>query len=81
MYFGFSLTSSQWKSSQASESVLNLLILGAEHLASDLLNDIRISCGSDGEYIYDNQTYYLNYRIVNGDMESFKSIDFQSSGE
>ncbi|XP_037919567.1 rho GTPase-activating protein 190 isoform X4 [Hermetia illucens] len=75
-----SLTSSQWKSSQASESVLNLLILGAEHLASDLLNDIRISCGSDGEYIYDNQTYYLNYRIVNGDMESFKSIDFQSSG-
>ncbi|XP_055390265.1 rho GTPase-activating protein 190 isoform X3 [Condylostylus longicornis] len=74
------MTSSQWKSSVGTESVLNLLIMGSEHLASDLLNDIRISCGSEGEYIYDGQTYFLNYRIVNGDMESFKSIDFQSSG-
>ena len=74
------MTSNQWKS-QGTESVLNLLIMGSEHLASDLLNDIRISCGNDGEYINDNQTYFLNYRIVNGDMESFKSIDFQSSGK
>ncbi|XP_055846407.1 rho GTPase-activating protein 190 isoform X23 [Episyrphus balteatus] len=73
------LSSNKWKS-PSTESILNLLIMGSEHLASDLLNDIRISSGSEGEYIYDNQTYYLNYRIVNGDMESFKSIDFQSSG-
>ncbi|XP_055914645.1 rho GTPase-activating protein 190 isoform X9 [Eupeodes corollae] len=73
------LTSNKWKS-PSTESILNLLIMGSEHLASDLLNDIRISSGSEGEYIYDSQTYYLNYRIVNGDMESFKSIDFQSSG-
>lgn len=74
-----SSSSHQWKSQ--SETVLNLLIMGSEHLASDLLNDIRISCGSEGEYIYDNQTYYINYRIVNGEnIELFKSIDFQSSG-
>ncbi|KAL5277716.1 RhoGAPp190 family protein [Megaselia abdita] len=74
-----SSSSHQWKSQ--CETVLNLLIMGSEHLASDLLNDIRISCGSEGEYIYDNQTYYINYRIVNGEnIELFKSIDFQSSG-
>ncbi|XP_033150187.1 rho GTPase-activating protein 190 isoform X5 [Drosophila busckii] len=62
------------------DRTLNLLIVGSEHLASDLLNDIRICTGSKGEYIYENQTYYLNYRIANGDMEAFKAIDVYSSG-
>lgn len=69
-----------WKSNMGSERTLNLLIVGSEHLASDLLNDIRICTGSKGEYIYENQTYYLNYRIANGDMEAFKAIDVYSSG-
>ncbi|KAH8387849.1 hypothetical protein KR093_009865 [Drosophila rubida] len=71
-----------WKSTagSGSERTLNLLIVGSEHLASDLLNDIRICTGSKGEYIYENQTYYLNYRIANGDMEAFKAIDVYSSG-
>ncbi|XP_070136652.1 rho GTPase-activating protein 190 isoform X6 [Drosophila bipectinata] len=69
-----------WKNSGGSDRTLNLLIVGSEHLASDLLNDIRICTGSKGEYIYENQTYYLNYRIANGDMEAFKAIDVYSSG-
>ncbi|XP_013102689.1 rho GTPase-activating protein 190 isoform X2 [Stomoxys calcitrans] len=71
--------SGSWKS-QGSDKTLNLLIVGSEHLASDLLNDIRMCTGSKGEYIYENQTYYLNYRIANGDMEAFKAIDVYSSG-
>ncbi|XP_032594523.1 rho GTPase-activating protein 190 isoform X8 [Drosophila grimshawi] len=70
-----------WKTTgNGSDRTLNLLIVGSEHLASDLLNDIRICTGSKGEYIYENQTYYLNYRIANGDMEAFKAIDVYSSG-
>ncbi|XP_032296315.1 rho GTPase-activating protein 190 isoform X6 [Drosophila virilis] len=70
-----------WKTTgNGSERTLNLLIVGSEHLASDLLNDIRICTGSKGEYIYEKQTYYLNYRIANGDMEAFKAIDVYSSG-
>ncbi|XP_023032667.1 rho GTPase-activating protein 190 isoform X7 [Drosophila willistoni] len=70
-----------WKTTgNGSDRTLNLLIVGSEHLASDLLNDIRICTGSKGEYIYENQTYYLNYRIANGDMEAFKAIDVSSSG-
>uniref|UniRef100_A0A1A9W961 Rho-GAP domain-containing protein n=1 Tax=Glossina brevipalpis TaxID=37001 RepID=A0A1A9W961_9MUSC len=70
---------SNWKT-QSSDKTLNLLIVGSEHLASDLLNDIRMCTGTKGEYIYENQTYYLNYRIANGDMEAFKAIDVYSSG-
>ena len=70
-----------WKAPASAERTLNLLIVGSEHLASDLLNDIRICTGSKGEYIYENQTYYLNYRIANGDMEAFKAIDVYSSGK
>lgn len=82
-----SLSKNQWKSSGLSsgptvigDSALNLLILGSEHLASDIINEICLNCGDNGEYIYDGQAYYLNSRIINGDMESFKNIDFQSSG-
>lgn len=77
-----------WKSatisnatSSGNDKTLNLLIVGSEHLASDLLNDVRMCTGSKGEYIYENQTYYLNYRIANGDMEAFKAIDVYSSGK
>lgn len=76
-----------WKSATISnttsgnDKTLNLLIVGSEHLASDLLNDVRMCTGSKGEYIYENQTYYLNYRIANGDMEAFKAIDVYSSGK
>lgn len=58
---------------------MNLLIMGAEHLASDLGNEVCLNCG-EGEYIYDGQTYYLTHRIVDGEMETFKRIDFQTSG-
>ncbi|XP_067638454.1 rho GTPase-activating protein 190 isoform X3 [Eurosta solidaginis] len=68
------------RKSSHNDRTLNLLIVGSEHLASDLLNDIRICTGSKGEYVYENQTYFLNYRIANGDMEAFKSIDVHSSG-
>lgn len=69
-----------WKN-HTIDKTLNLLIVGSEHLASDLLNDIRMCTGTKGEYVYENQTYYLNYRIANGDMEAFKSIDVYSSGK
>ncbi|XP_037027323.1 rho GTPase-activating protein 190 isoform X6 [Bradysia coprophila] len=77
-----SLSKNQWKSSsmQSNDNILNLLILGSEHLASDIINEICLNCGDDGEYIYDGQAYYLQTQIINGDMESFKNIDFQSSG-
>lgn len=63
-----------------SDNVLNLLILGSEHLASDVVNEICLNCGDDGEYIYDGQPYYLNQRIVNGDLDSFKQLDLAGSG-
>lgn len=67
-------------SSTNSDNVLNLLILGSEHLASDMINEICLNCGDDGEYIYDGQAYYLNSRIVNGDLDSFKTLDLSASG-
>ncbi|XP_037941714.1 rho GTPase-activating protein 190 [Teleopsis dalmanni] len=72
-------SSDNWKS-QNVDKTLNLLIVGSEHLASDLLNDIRMCTGLKGEYVFENQTYFLNYRIANGDMEAFKAIDVTSSG-
>ncbi|XP_059615371.1 rho GTPase-activating protein 190 isoform X3 [Phlebotomus argentipes] len=71
----------QWKQPPKSEDMnLNLLILGSEHLAGDLINEICLNCGDEGEYIYDGQTHFLQTKIIDGNMESFKSIDFQSSG-
>lgn len=71
----------QWRQSmhKSMDNTLNLLIMGAEHLASDLVNDVCLNCG-EGEYIYDGQTYYLAHRIVDGEMETLKRVDFQSSG-
>lgn len=73
--------SRQWRQSmhKSTDYTLNLLIMGAEHLASDLGNEVCLNCG-EGEYIYDGQTYYLAHRIVDGEMETFKRIDFLSSG-
>lgn len=72
----------QWRQSlhKSTEQALNLLVMGAEHLASDLLNEVCVHCG-EGEYLYDGQTYYLTQRLVDGDeMETFKRVDFQNSG-
>lgn len=78
-----SLSRQQWKQSASfppGESTLNLLVLGSEQLASDMINEICLNCGDDGEYIYDGQPYYLHSRIIHGDIETFKNIDFQTSG-
>lgn len=73
--------SRQWRQSmhKSTDYTLNLLIMGADHLASDLVNEICLNCG-EGEYIYDGQTYFLSHRIIDGEMETFKMIDFQTSG-
>lgn len=71
----------QWKSKKINDSILNLLILGHDPLAGELINDITMNSGDEGEHVYDGQTYYLSHKIISGDMESFKSIDFQSSGK
>lgn len=68
---------SMHKSTEGAE--LTLLVMGAEPLASDLVNEVCLNCG-EGEYIYDGQTYFLGQRIVDGEMETFKRIDFQTSG-
>lgn len=62
--------------------MLNVLVLGAEQLASDIINEICLNCGDDGEYIYDAQPYYLNTRIISSaDMnDTFKTIDFHTTG-
>ena len=70
----------QWIPNKRNELVLNLLILGSAHLTSDIINEICLNCGDDGEYIYDGYPYYLNHKIITGEMDSFKSIDFQTSG-
>lgn len=78
-----SLSRNQWKQSSSfppSECTLNVLVLGAEQLASDIINEICLNCGDDGEYIYDGQPYYLHTRIIHGEHETFKNIDFQTSG-
>lgn len=79
-----SLSRNHWKQSSSfppSDCTLNVLVLGAEQLASDIINEICLNCGDDGEYIYDGQPYYLHTRIINGsDHETFKSIDFHTSG-
>lgn len=65
----------------AGDNVLNLLILGAEHLASDVVNEICLNCGDDGEYIYDGQPYYLQQRCVNGgDLAAFRQLDQLGGG-
>lgn len=78
------LARNQWSQSSSTcpsgESTLNLLVLGADQLASDIINEICLNCGDDGEYIYDGQPYYLHSRIINDDIESFKNIDFSNSG-
>lgn len=57
------------------------MVLGAEQLASDIINEICLNCGDDGEYIFDGQPYYLNTRIINnGDHETFKTIDSHTTG-
>lgn len=80
----YSLSRNQWKQSSSfppNDCTLNLLVLGAEQLASDIINEICLNCGDDGEYIYDGQPYYLHTRIIMGsDHETFKNIDFQTSG-
>ncbi|XP_055303732.1 rho GTPase-activating protein 190 isoform X28 [Sitodiplosis mosellana] len=79
-----SLSRNHWKQSSSfppSDCTLNVLVLGAEQLASDIINEICLNCGDDGEYIYDGQPYYLHTRIINGsDHETFKNIDFRTSG-
>lgn len=79
-----SLSRNHWKQSSSfppSDCTLNVLVLGAEQLASDIINEICLNCGDDGEYIFDGQPYYLHTRIINGsDPETFKNIDFHTSG-
>lgn len=63
--------------------MLNVLVLGAEQLASDIINEICLNCGDDGEYIYDGQPYYLNTRIINNagnELDAFKNVDFHTTG-
>lgn len=73
-------TTRQWRQSmhRSTDYTLNLLIMGAEHLASDLVNDVCLNCGD--EYIFNGQTYFLTNRIIDGEMDTFKMIDFQTSG-
>lgn len=72
----------QWRQSmhKSTDFTLNLLVMGSDHLAGDLVNEICLNCGDEGEYIYDGQTYFLQHRIIDGEMENFKMIDFQTSG-
>ncbi|XP_050409966.1 rho GTPase-activating protein 190 isoform X3 [Patella vulgata] len=54
---------------------LNLVLLGKEGVATELNREIRRIC-SDDEYIYQNVTYSLDYRPIDGDV----SLDHNALG-
>lgn len=74
--------SSQWLLS-SDNNRLNLVILGIDGLAEELVTEIRTLCEGD-EYELSCQLYSLDYRIINGDVSmpqnSFKTNDFLPHG-
>ncbi|XP_026272449.1 rho GTPase-activating protein 190 isoform X11 [Frankliniella occidentalis] len=74
--------SSQWMLS-SDNNQLNLVILGIDGLADELVTEIRTQCDDD-EYEIDCQLYSLDYRIIDGDVSlpqnSFKTSDFVPHG-
>lgn len=74
--------SSQWLLS-SDNNQLNLVILGIDGLADELVTEIRTQCDDD-EYEIDCQLYSLDYRIIDGDVSlpqnSFKTSDFVPHG-
>lgn len=79
-----SMTRNQWRSSQTqNDNLLSILVLGSDRLAADFINDVYLNCNEDRGYYYEEmqQTFFVNHKLIDGDIDTFKNIDFQSNGE
>ncbi|XP_078662462.1 rho GTPase-activating protein 5-like isoform X5 [Branchiostoma floridae x Branchiostoma belcheri] len=73
---------SQWMF-DPNASQLNIVILGADGLADELANEIKLQCNEE-EYTLDGNIYSLELRPIDGDvtqpMSSFKTPKFTPNG-
>lgn len=60
--------------------LLNLVIIGLDYVANDLIGKIHVNCNDNGEYILDGQTYGLSIETINRENDSF-SYDLQGKGQ
>lgn len=58
---------------------LNLVVIGLDYVANDLISKIHLNCNDNGEYIFDGNTYGLSIETINRDNDSF-SYDLQGKG-
>jgi hypothetical protein len=59
---------------------LNLVVIGLDYVANDLIGKIHLNCNDNGEYILDGQIYGLNIETINRNNDSF-SYDLQGKGK
>lgn len=59
---------------------LNLVVIGLDYVANDLISKIHLNCNDNGEYIFDGNTYGLSIETINRDNDSF-SYDLQGKGK
>lgn len=59
---------------------LNLVVIGLDYVANDLISKIHLNCNDNGEYIFDGNTYGLSIETINRDNDSF-AYDLQGKGE
>ncbi|CAH1718322.1 unnamed protein product [Chironomus riparius] len=58
---------------------LNLVVIGLDYVANDLISKIHLNCNDNGEYIFDGNTYGLSIETINRDNDSF-AYDLQGKG-
>jgi hypothetical protein len=59
---------------------LNLVVIGLDYVANDLISKIHLNCNDNGEYLFDGNTYGLSIETINRDNDSF-AYDLQGKGE
>ena len=58
---------------------LNLVVIGLDYVANDLISKIHLNCNDNGEYLFDGNSYGLSIETINRDNDSF-AYDLQGKG-
>lgn len=58
---------------------LNLVVIGLDFVANDLIGKIHMKVNDNGEYIFDNNTYGLSIETINRENDSY-AYDLQGKG-
>lgn len=58
---------------------LNLVIIGLDFVANDLIGKIHMKVNDNGEYIFDNNTYGMSIETINRENDSY-AYDLQGKG-